>query len=271
MNFEKGKVSVLIGTYNRCDLLQRCLDSVFNQSHKNIEVIVVNDKSADNTIEVLEKYKKMYTTKFKYINNKINKGIAYNSNLAFSLSTGEYLALIGDDDEWIDTDKIIKQIDVFETNKNVGIVGTYWQDITNGKVIKTHKPFINADPVSQILKRNGVYCGSSVLISRKAWLDVNGFDENMRRGTDSELFRSIILKGYKTTLLQEYTTNVFIDNHPRMTPANSLSSIRKSIATNLYLIKKYIFVYIKHPLAFSTRLASTAKLYLRYLIQLYLK
>ena len=214
-------VSVLIGTYNRSHLLSRCLDSIFNQTHTNIEVIVVDDNSSDKTIEILENYNLKFPSKFKFITNKINKGIAYNSNLAYSMSSGDYLALVGDDDEWFDSKKIEIQLNEFNLNPKLGLVSTYWYDVKNGSIVKQHNPSVSKDPFSQILKGNGVYCGSTVLISKNAWDLVGGFDERMKRGTDSEIFRAIIKKKLETKIVATYTTNVFIDNHSRMTPVIS--------------------------------------------------
>lgn len=263
-------VSVLIGTYNRMDLLPRCLNSVFSQSYENIEVIVINDASSDNTIKVLKKYKEKYKEKFLFFTNNENKGIAYNSNLAFQYSKGNYIALIGDDDEWTDNDKLKKQILAFKKNEKLGIVGTYWKDIKNKNVIKIHKPVISKNKVGQILKGNGVYCGSAVLISRKVWEKVGGFDERMPRGTDSELFRSIIVSGYDTAIIPEFTTNVYVDDHIRMSPVNSSIALEKAFGANLYLIKKYFLAYLNHPKSFYVRITNTIKLYIKYILTKFL-
>jgi len=261
------KVSVLIGTYNRALLLSRCLDSVFAQSHKNIEVIVINDNSKDNTIEVLEKYKKKYSTKFKYINNTSNKGIAYNSNLAFSNSSGEYLALIGDDDEWHDQEKIAKQINAFRKNNKLGIVSTYWNDVKNGQIVKKHEPIIDKDYLGQILRGNGIYCGSTVLISKNAWESVSGFDECIPRGTDSDLFRSIIAKGYATKIINFFSANIYIDDHIRMTPTKSIQAFKKDILSNEICLFKFKKEFKVHKRAKRARKKALIKKYLSLLIK----
>lgn len=261
---KKDLVSVLIGTYNRADLISRCLDSVFNQTHENIEVIVIDDASTDNTLSILEKYKNKYSSKFNFIVNKVNKGIAFNSNLAFSNSSGDFIALIGDDDQWIDNRKLEIQLNKFYSNSKLGIVSTYWNDIKNGAVIKNHMPSVNVkNPFSQILKGNGVYCGSTVMISRTAWNLVDGFDERMKRGTDSELFRSIIKKKFLTCVLPINTTNVFVDDHVRMTPTNSLKSEKKSLIANLIILKKYFFDFLFNPLALFIRVKQILKIFIR--------
>lgn len=263
-------VSVLIGTYNRSELISRCIDSVFRQTHKNIEVIVVDDNSTDNTLEILNNYKSKFPSKFKFISNKINKGIAYNSNLAYSMSSGDYLALVGDDDEWFDSSKIEIQLNEFYLNSKLGLVSTYWNDVKNGSIVKQHNPSVSKDPFSQILKANGVYCGSTVLITKDAWDLVGGFDERMKRGTDSEIFRSIIKKKIKTKIVTRYTTNVFIDDHFRMTPVISLESQKKALTSNLIILVKYFFDYLLKPIALLYRLKNILRI-LKQIIFIFIK
>ncbi len=258
-------VSVLIGTYNRSNLVHRCLDSILNQNYENIEIIIVNDTSTDNTIEVLEEYVTKYPNKIQFINNETNKGIAYNSNLAYSVSKGEYLALIGDDDEWHDPEKITKQIKAFEDNKKLGIVSTYWNDVQNGQIVKQHKPIIEKNPLCQILIGNGVYCGSAVLVSRQAWESVNGFDERVQRGTDSDLFRSIIAQGYSTRILDFFSTNVYVDDHPRMTPTGSIQAFKKDVLSNEICLKKFVEEFKKCDQAKSSRKKALFKKYIKLL------
>jgi glycosyltransferase involved in cell wall biosynthesis len=264
MNNMAIKVSVLIGTYNRASLLSRCLDSIFNQTHKNIEAIVINDISTDDTVIVLENYKKKYGKKLKYITNPVNKGIAYNSNLAFENSEGEYLALLGDDDYWIDEQKIEKQLKVFEISKeNLGVIGTWW--IEKDKNIEiTKAPKEPKNWKSRLLAGGGIICGSTPLIPRKVWIDVGGFDEKMPRGTDSELFRRIVTRGYNATIMKEITTIVDVGHDSaRMTPTNSLISLKKTNKANLYLMKKYLGHYMMYPIAFIVRIKYTFTIFFK--------
>ena len=252
----KPLVSVLIGTYNRASLINRCINSILNQSYENIEIIIINDASVDNTIKVLEEYVTKYPKKIQIINNEINRGISYNCNLAYSKAKGEYLALVGDDDEWHDHEKISKQIKAFENNKKLGIVSTYWNDVKNGEIVKRHKPIVGKSPLCQILKGNGVYCGSTVLVSKQAWESVNGFDERVSKGTDSDLFRSIIVKGYTTEILEFFSTNVYIDDHSRMTPENTLSSKKDALFSHSYALYKFKTKYIRCPFSLARRVYS---------------
>lgn len=261
-----NKVSVLIGTYNRANLLSRCLDSVFNQIHQNIEAVVINDASTDDTEKVLENYKNKYGDKLKYITNPVNKGIAFNSNLAFKNSLGDYLALLGDDDYWIDKQKIEKQLQIFETSEEkLGIIGTWWIEKDKENEIKK-TPEEPKNWKSRLLAGGGIICGSTPLIPRHVWIDVGGFDEKMLRGTDSELFRRIVINGYNATLIKEFTTIVDAShNYNRMTPIQNITSISISIDANLYLLKKFRHEYIKEPIALFIRMSKMLKLLIKYI------
>ena len=265
----ENKISILIGTFNRSKLLIRCIDSIFNQTYKNIEVIVINDASVDNTEEVLKDLKNTYQDQLKYITNKENRGIAYNSNLAFKHSSGEYIALIGDDDYWIDKDKLKKQLKVFKGNEDIGIVGSWWIEKSDNKEIKKSPQEPN-NWKGKLLAGGGVICGSTPLILRKVWVDIGGFDENMKRGTDSELFRRIVLNEYKAKILPEFTTVVDIShNYNRMTPVQNIAAIKISLDANTYLLKKFKYEYLNQPMALFARISSILKLTIKCIVKKY--
>lgn len=260
---KEKKVSVLIGTYNRALFIERCLEGIFNQTHKNIETIVINDASIDNTIEVLEKCKKKYGDQLTYITNETNKGIAYNSNLAYSHASGEFIALIGDDDYWCNMQKIEKQVYAFESSSdNLGVVGTWW--IEKGLDFEIKKtPEEPKDWKRKLLSGGGVVCGSTPLISKVAWDHVNGFDENQTRGTDSDLFRRIILNDFRGVILPEFTTIVDVNQRrERMTSSKNLEvNFLRHITAMKYNLKKLSDYYDEFPEAKQAYHTRLAKLY----------
>lgn len=85
----KYSVSVIIPVYNQEDLIKRCLDSI----PSGVEIIVVDDKSTDNTVEVVKQYKNV-----KLIQNKENKGVGYTFNQGIDAATGDYIVRIDSDD-----------------------------------------------------------------------------------------------------------------------------------------------------------------------------
>lgn len=257
------KVSIIIGTFNRAVLLERCLNSVFGQTYKNIEVIVIDDCSSDSTHEVLSKYQRNYPDQFICFKNTRNKGIAFNSNLGFSMSSGDYIGLLGDDDYWIDEEKIANQVEVLEVTDSIGVVGTYWLE-RNGKTDVVRAPESPRNWTTALLAGGGIICGSTPLIRRSAWLAIDGFDESMRRGTDSDLFRRIILKGFEGSIIKKATTVVDVGHGElRMTPQKSLSSVRLSIKMEVYILKKYWKSFLFHPTAAVKRLIKIIKLLIK--------
>lgn len=91
-------ISVVIPVYNAQDYLERCLESVCNQTLKDIEIICVNDCSTDNSLEILKNYSTKYSN-LKVIDCKINGGESVARNIGIDNATGEYLGFIDNDDE----------------------------------------------------------------------------------------------------------------------------------------------------------------------------
>ena len=90
------KVSVVIPTYNRADFICDAIDSVLNQTHSNIEIIVVDDGSTDNTSAVLEKYQ----DRIKIIRQE-NQGCSAARNSGIRFCSGNYVAFLDSDDKWL--------------------------------------------------------------------------------------------------------------------------------------------------------------------------
>ena len=91
------KISVIIPVYNAKDYLARCLDSVCNQTLKDIEIICVNDCSTDNSIDILNDYANQYPN-MKVIDCKVNGGESVARNIGLDNATGEYIAFVDNDD-----------------------------------------------------------------------------------------------------------------------------------------------------------------------------
>lgn len=94
---EKIKISIIIPVYNTERFLKKCLDSVINQSLKEIEIILINDGSTDNSYLICEEYARLYNDKIKYI-YQTNKGCSATRNLGITLAKGKYIAFVDSDD-----------------------------------------------------------------------------------------------------------------------------------------------------------------------------
>lgn len=110
------KVSVIIPTYNRSRLLLEAIDSVLNQSYRNFELIVVDDGSTDDTEQKVSRY----GSDIIYIKQP-NAGVNAARNTAISRSQSEYIALLDNDDLWLDF-KLELQVKLLDEYQNVGFV-----------------------------------------------------------------------------------------------------------------------------------------------------
>lgn len=108
-------VSVITPAYNCAQYIEDCIESVLKQTYSNWEMIIVNDKSTDNTQEVIEKYISQ-DSRIKLYNQEVNTGAAVARNKAIQLSKGRFIAFLDSDDKW-KPDKLEKQIPFMLENK----------------------------------------------------------------------------------------------------------------------------------------------------------
>ena len=110
----EGKISIIIPTYNREKLIYKSIESVLNQTYKNLELLVIEDGSNDNTKKEIYQLK---DNRIRYIKLRKNKGANYARNLGIIKSVGEYIAFLDSDDIYC-FNKIEKQIKNIEKNKS---------------------------------------------------------------------------------------------------------------------------------------------------------
>lgn len=97
------KISIIVPVYNVEKYIPTCLDSIINQTHKNLEIICVNDGSTDNSLIILRRYAEA-DNRVNVI-NKENEGVSKARNVALEKATGEYILFV-DGDDWIELDTV---------------------------------------------------------------------------------------------------------------------------------------------------------------------
>lgn len=123
MTSDTPLVSVVIPTHNRPKLLERAVGSILDQTYDNLELLVVDDAS-DERAELESTFDFDSISAFEYIYLEENRGGAGARNVGLDAATGEYIAFLDDDDEWL-PDKIERQVGLFETTSDdVGLVYT---------------------------------------------------------------------------------------------------------------------------------------------------
>jgi len=117
---EKNKISVILPVYNGGRFVGKSIESVLNQSYKNIELIIVNDCSTDNTQEVISDYATK-DDRIKIYNNAINRKLPGTLNNGFTHATGEYLTWTSDDNTY-HLDALEKMARVLDNNSKIELV-----------------------------------------------------------------------------------------------------------------------------------------------------
>lgn len=187
------KVSVIIPVYNTSLYLEEWINSVLNQTYKNLEIIIVNDHSTDNSLEIISKFK---DKRIKIINLKKNHGVAYCRNKGVDKSSGDYICYIDSDDYW-NLDKIEKQLFFI---KDKAFIYSSYSYLKNGKIHKAKVPEkIN---YKQALKNTTIF--TSTVMFNMSFLNKDDiYMPDIRRGQDTATWWQVLKKGITAYGLNE--------------------------------------------------------------------
>lgn len=177
-------VSVIIPTYNRGDRIERSIKSVLSQTYINIEVIIIDDGSTDDTRNIINK---IDDERIRYFYQE-NAGACIARNQGIKLVNGEFIAFHDSDDVWYQ-DKIEKQMEIFENNPNVDLVFCKLvQKRKNGNEVLSPNN-IRAGIVHPVEDLFGI--GTITLLGKKEVFENNQFDERLPRFQELELLYRI--------------------------------------------------------------------------------
>jgi len=193
-------VSVVIPSYNYGHLISDALDSALDQTYKNLEIIVVDDGSKDDTKNVVKKYGK----KIKYIHQE-NRGLSAARNKGIKNANGEFIAFLDSDDIWF-RNKIEAQVTEMEKDDRIGLVSCSMQEIDEeGGVIRdiTYKDYNNEDDLfAELIQKNIVSGGSSAIVRKNCFDQVGLFDENLQPAADWDMWLRI-QQQYKVKIIEQ--------------------------------------------------------------------
>ncbi|MBR1417770.1 MAG: glycosyltransferase family 2 protein [Synergistaceae bacterium] len=133
------KLSVIIPAYNAAKFLVKCVDGIANQTYENIEIVIVNNGSQDNTLELCEELKAKYNNReFKIINLNPNQGINWARRAGFENASGDYVTTI-DSDDYIDLNAYARAIKVLEANDCDMVQFGHYEVYPDGRILEEHK------------------------------------------------------------------------------------------------------------------------------------
>jgi len=257
-------VTVLLPVYNGEQYLKLAIDSILNQTYKNIDLLLIDDGSTDGTIEIIKSYA---DPRIRLVRNEHNLGLTATFNKGIDLAIGKYVARMDADDIAINT-RIEKQVNFLEGHKEVTMVDCvmevidkdgnslkkYNSDIISEKEIRRSLPYNNHLGHSSIMIRANIYKKYKY---RKT--DAEDYDLWLRLANDNHVIHKID----EPLLKYRLHGNSYTDNKGRkrsrgtlrlaITKRNYLKTIhiRKrftffNISVFFSMVKDYIVGYIKY-------------------------
>ncbi|MBY0196841.1 glycosyltransferase family 2 protein [Priestia megaterium] len=251
-------ISVIIPTFNRRDIISRSIASVLNQTYKNIEVLVIDDASTDDTDKVVKKIK---DPRVKYFRLRENTQGTVPRNYGIEKSSGEYIAFLDSDDEWFPK-KLELQINYIKsygekannvlcfTNADVKI-----NDKKINKVINDECLF-KSDIVNYIFENNNFVQTSTFMIKADIAKRIK-FNSSLKKHQDYDFCIRLQKQGVEFLLLDETLTLYYSDVNSNQISSFNLNKIKTSMnwfeenqkyfnenSRKVFRIQNYLYFYI---------------------------
>ena len=214
------KVSIIIPVHNSSKYITECLNSVINQTYKNLEIIVIDDKSTDNSIELIKSIK---DKRIKLIELKTNSGAAIARNKGIKASTGDYICFLDSDDYWY-LEKIEKQLKFI---KDKAFIYSEYLYLNNNK---THIARVPRSLTYEELLKNSAIFTSTVMLNMKYLNKEDIYMPNIKMGQDYGTWYKILKKVNISYGMQEVLSVYRVGN--KSLSSNKFKAIKRT--WNLY-------------------------------------
>lgn len=185
-------ISVVIPSYNHAHFLKTAIESALTQTYRDIEIIVVDDGSTDNTAYVVEEF----LGKIHYIWQE-NQGLSAARNTAIRNSQGEYIAFLDADDLWMPT-FLEEQIANIRRNSKVGLTYSWWSYVDkNGKILPERGNYNKRGDLLMQLALMNYWPPVSVMVRKQCIIEAGCFDDKLTALEDWDLWLRIAANGWE--------------------------------------------------------------------------
>lgn len=239
--YTEGLVSVIIPTYNRRKVLEKSVRSVMEQSYDNLEILIVDDRSTDNTRILVDELSKE-DRRIRYILNDGDKGASGARNKGIFKAVGEYIAFEDSDDYYV-PDKIEQQLELLNSNKNCGFCYSRFRKyIEDGRYyivpgIGMTAESLAGNIIHQMMVDNVVGC-PTLMVRHNIMDEIGGFDTHFRALEDYDLAIRLAKRSDAAFSDRELVYSPYTCEGVSTNPMNDLSA-------RLMLILKYKRLYIE--------------------------
>lgn len=192
-------VSIIIPVYNSQEYIKECLESVFAQTYKGYEVVIVDDGSTDLTVSIINDIIKKNKIEKIVLVKQANSGPSAARNNGVKHAHGEYLAFLDSDDQWY-PNKLEFVLTEFKKNNTLDIISSLYS-IGDNSLFKNTDGSVVCIPLRKLLYRNSLL--TSGVVCKSFIFDYFKFDETQKYSEDYRLWLELVASGYKCALINE--------------------------------------------------------------------
>ncbi len=249
-SIEQPLVSVIMPTYNHAQFIGDAIKSVLDQTYENLELIIINNYSEDNTENIIVSFSDSRIRYKKFRNNGI---IAASRNVGIRESRGKYIAFLDSDDMWKPT-KTEKQIELLENDDNIFLVYSKYIVIKNGIILRTlpKRKKLRSGNVFIPLFLSNNFIGNSTVMLRNTLNEDNFFfdtDIKLRAIEDYDLWlkiaknKQIAYIDEPLVVYREHGSNTSIGIKPFLLRYLQVVKKYRHDVSKILLIWKYILIF----------------------------
>ncbi len=235
------KISVIIPSYNHANYIKDAINSVLNQTFQDFELLIGDDNSTDNSIEIINTFNDKRIKKYFF---KKNEGGSQNLNRLINLANTDYIAILNSDDYWEPT-KLEKQYLLMENDKKIGACFTWVQYIDkNGKKIFPEKNvFIQenktqAERFKYFFKNGNCLCHPSILIRKHIYDEIGLYKVSYRQIPDFYQWMKLI-QNYPIHIINECLVNFRWFGDEKNTSGYSIENINRTMQEYGMLVNEF--------------------------------
>jgi glycosyltransferase involved in cell wall biosynthesis len=230
----RERVSVIIPTFNRAELVVKAIESALLQTTPPFEVIVVDDGSADDTAQRCRALAERHADRFRYV-YQANRGEAAARNRGVSVAHGELIAFLDSDDVW-DRDKLQRQVPLFTQDQTLALTFTAYRRLSpEGEQLVQLRSW---DPDPQKALRallEACYVTPSTVIARREVFERTGaFDERLKLSPDWDMWLRVASGGHRIGYLPEATMSYFWHGGNLSADVRAISATAQLILVRLF-------------------------------------
>ena len=201
------KISVIMSAYNSEDSVENSITSILNQTYEDLELLIMDDASTDNTFKICESLKNK-DQRIKLYKNKSNLGLTKSLNKLISLSSGEIIAR-QDSDDLSKKERIEKQLKFLEEN-NLDACTSRAKIMYSQKITPRFSLLL---PKKLVIRYKNPFIHGTLFIKKNVLIENNSYDERFVYSQDYKLMSDLIKKNKKILIMNENLYSLNMENN----------------------------------------------------------